>query len=380
MVKKCCAVGCHNAYRKGSGIHFYRFPTDPEHRSKWIAAVSRENWQPNEYSWLRSEHFVSGEKSNNPLAPNYIPTLFSHVESPMKAKMVARLEDFNRRQAMKRRRVENEASLVIDEVEETQDPVVTTCSSTAVHAQLLSNAYSQLGVGSQISILKEQRDVLQKQIQEMQKEQEALRAAYDDLKSSVCFKSENLKDDKKVKYYTGLPSYSVLNALFENLTEDLKLPNVITSAKKSVFEQFVLVLMKLRLNLGDQELVYRFQITQSTVSRYCDRWMDVLYTSLSCLVTWPEREELMKTMSIKFRKHFRKCVIIIDCFEVFIERPTSHTARSQTWSNYKHYNTIKYLIGVTPQGSVAFTLKDGRKNVRCTLNRALWPTAEITAW
>ena len=119
MVKKCCAVGCHNAYRKDSGIHFYRFPTDPERRSKWIAAVSRENWQPNEYSWLCSEHFVSGEKSNNPLAPNYIPTLFSHVESPVKSKMVARLEDFNRRQAMKRRRVENEASLVIDELEET---------------------------------------------------------------------------------------------------------------------------------------------------------------------------------------------------------------------------------------------------------------------
>ena len=113
--------------------------------------------------------------------------------------------------------------------------------------------------------------------------------AYDDLKSYVCFKPENFKDDK-VKYYTGLPSYSVLNALYEYLTEDLKLPNVITSAKKSVFEQFVLVLMKLRLNLGDQDLAYLFQITQPTVSRYCDRWMDVLHASLSCLVTWPERE------------------------------------------------------------------------------------------
>ena len=180
--------------------------------------------------------------------------------------------------------------LIIDELEKTQDPVVTTCSSTEVHAQLLSNAYSQLGVGSQISTLKEQHDVLQKRIQKLQKEQEILWVAYDDLKSYVCFKPENFKDDKKVKYYTGLPSYSVLNALFEYLTEDLKLPNVIPSAKKSVFEQFVLVLMKLRLNLGDQDLAYRFQITQPTVSRYCDRWMDVLHTSLSCLATWPERE------------------------------------------------------------------------------------------
>ena len=80
----------------------------------------------------------------------------------------------------------------------------------------------------------------------------------------------------------------------------------------------------------------------------------MLYTCLSCLVTWPEREELMKTIPVEFRKHFRKCVVIIDFFEVFIERPTSQTARSQTWSNYKHHNTIKYLIGITPQGSVAF--------------------------
>ena len=40
-----------------------------------IVAISRANWEPNEHSWLCSKHFVSGEKSNNPLAPNYIPTL-----------------------------------------------------------------------------------------------------------------------------------------------------------------------------------------------------------------------------------------------------------------------------------------------------------------
>ena len=212
----------------------------------------------------------------------------------------------------------------------------------------MHNAHSQLGVGTQLAVLKQQHDALQKQ-------EEGLRAAYNDLKSNSRFRPENFQDDdKEVKYYTGLPNYSILNALYEYLTEDLKLPYVITSAKKSVFEQFVMVLMKLRLNLGDQDLAYRFQITQPTVSRYCNRWMDVLYTCLSCLVTWPEREELMKTMPIEFRKHFRKCVVIIDCFEVFIERPTSQTARSQTWSNYKHHNTMKYLIGITLQGSVAF--------------------------
>lgn len=59
-------------------------------------------------------------------------------------------------------------------------------------------------------------------------------------------------------------------------------------------------------------------------------------------------------MPSEFRKYFRKCVVIIDCFEIFIDRPTSLTARAQTWSNYEHHNTVKFLIGITPQGSVAF--------------------------
>lgn len=32
-------------------------------------------------------------------------------------------------------------------------------------------------------------------------------------------------------------------------------------------------------------------------------------------------------------------------------------ARAMTWSNYKHHNTIKFLIGVTPQGVISFISK-----------------------
>ena len=156
---------------------------------------------------------------------------------------------------------------------------------------------------------------LQKELDQLHKERDDLRRVYDELKSKVCFMEENFKDDdKKVKYYTGLPSYSVLKALIDFMLEDLQLPSTIKSAKKSVFEQLMMVLMKLCLNLGDQDLAYRFQVTQSTVSRYFNRWVDVLYTCLLCLITWPERDELLRTMPMEFRKHFRKCVVIIDCF------------------------------------------------------------------
>ena len=61
---------------------------------------------------------------------------------------------------------------------------------------------------------------------------------------------------------------------------------------------------------------------------------------------------------MSFRVHFgTKVVVIIDCFEVFLERPSNIKARRDTWSSYKHNNTVKFLIGITPQGNVSYLSK-----------------------
>ena len=46
-----------------------------------------------------------------------------------------------------------------------------------------------------------------------------------------------------------------------------------------------------------------------------------------------------------------KLHVVIDCFEVFIERPSNLKARA---SNYKQHNTVKVLLFITPQGVVSF--------------------------
>ena len=79
---------------------------------------------------------------------------------------------------------------------------------------------------------------------------------------------------------------------------------------------------------------------------------------LSPLIYWPEREELWQAMPQCFQCSFgKKITVIIDCFEVFIEKPTNLLARAQTFSSYKHHNTVKVLIGITPQGSISFVSK-----------------------
>ena len=76
---------------------------------------------------------------------------------------------------------------------------------------------------------------------------------------------------------------------------------------------------------------------------------------LAPLIFWPEREQLLKTMPVYFQYSFgKKVTVITDCLEVFIEEPSNLLARAQTFSNYKHHNTIKILIGITPQGSISF--------------------------
>ena len=49
-----------------------------------------------------------------------------------------------------------------------------------------------------------------------------------------------------------------------------------------------------------------------------------------------------------------KTTVIIDSFEIFINMPTNLMARAQTFSSYKHHNTVKVLIGISPQGMISF--------------------------
>lgn len=80
-----------------------------------------------------------------------------------------------------------------------------------------------------------------------------------------------------------------------------------------------------------------------------------MYYRLKNFIIWPDREILQANMPCSFKEHFGNSVaIIIDCFEIYIEKSSNLEAQSSTWSNYKHNNTIKVLIGITPQGTIGF--------------------------
>ncbi|PFX28408.1 hypothetical protein AWC38_SpisGene6876 [Stylophora pistillata] len=164
-----------------------------------------------------------------------------------------------------------------------------------------------------------------------------------------------VENSDKTKFYTGIANFVLLNHVFNLVAKHVK--HTSTNALPQ-FLEFIITLMKIKLNCPFQDLAYRFGISVSTVSRIFDRWIDVMSTRLQFLILWPQREELMKTMPLVFKQNFgNKVAVIIDCFEVYIERPSSLIARAMTWSNYKHHNTVKFLIGITPQGVIFFISK-----------------------
>lgn len=184
---------------------------------------------------------------------------------------------------------------------------------------------------------------------------EELTLAKSQLLASQLSKKSFENNDELTKFYTGLPKFEVLNHVF-NLVH----PHVKTTSQNALnpFQEFILVLIRLKLNPPLQDLAFRFNISVSTASRVFDKWIHVMSIRLKFLIKWPDRDELQATMPAVFQRNFGKRVsVIIDCFEVFIDKPTSLIARAMTWSNYKHHNTIKFLIGVTPQGAVSFISK-----------------------
>lgn len=165
-----------------------------------------------------------------------------------------------------------------------------------------------------------------------------------------------LKDnDSKVKYYTGLPSFSLLMGVLMQVIPSLPKTK---ERKLSHFQMLLLTLMRLRLDLPVEHVAHLFDISRQTASNLFIETINVLHAHLSPLVYWPKRHCIQASMPHQFVEMFgNRVTVIIDCFELFIERAQNLRAKAQTYSNYKSRHTMKYLIGITPQGTISFISK-----------------------
>lgn len=183
-----------------------------------------------------------------------------------------------------------------------------------------------------------------------------------------------IKDnDAKTMFYTGLPTFAVFLALFKYLepkaermqywrgANTVEVPAYFEtttnkpgpSRRMPLIEEFFAVLVRLKLGLLLDDISQRFQMSSSHSSCMFITWISLLYLELKLLNPWPSRDQVARHTPQQFMK-YPNTRVIIDCTEVFIERPTSLQSQAQTFSNYKHYNIFKVLISISPSGSITF--------------------------
>lgn len=166
------------------------------------------------------------------------------------------------------------------------------------------------------------------------------------------FQPSTTKNTKKLTYYTGLPNLSIVLLILQRMDAYL---TSIRITKLNNFQKLLITLMKLRLNCDFTHLSYLFDVRLATVSSLFKSVMIGFEYAFSDFIYWPQRIHLEAKMPSEFKLRFgNKVAVIIDCFEIGIEKPTMMNAQVKTFSSYKGKNTVKYLLGITPHGSISF--------------------------
>ncbi|KAF3698388.1 THAP domain-containing protein 11 [Channa argus] len=372
MVGQCCCVsGCHSRSHNRSrekldnGLRFFAFPKWKKHEGKqaeeitkrrrmaWVAAVRRKDITFNHIPAsmkVCSLHFHSGQPAYEMLDthPDWVPSLLlGHNEVKVTNK-----ERFARQS---RRRLK--AHQIVEQVvkEEEEEVEVARGESENRPQQEAENTTKQEVDTAQnpdhhcveeCALCKSKHD----EIDYLLEENRRLSQDLDELKMTEQFLKE---DDVKVKYYTGLPGHATFQVLLGHVKPFLPQLQELTP-----FQMILLTFMRLRLDLPLQHISHLFRVPLETAGAAFQDTVSVLYTRLSPLVQWPDRESLLVSMPQPFVDTFgNRVTAIVDCFEVFVRRPSDLDVTLQTFSNYKDSRTLKYLVGITPQGVSSFISK-----------------------
>ncbi|XP_037503060.2 uncharacterized protein LOC119377831, partial [Rhipicephalus sanguineus] len=369
----CAIFGCSNrsdnrGRKRSTNGHFFSIPKTVENqcerskalstkrRSLWLARIKRADLDiENPNLRVCGVHFITGKPAKlfDETDPDWAPSLLlgysakntdpSRHRRLEKRRAVKRQADAKKREAeAQKRRAEADAAAL--GIQQCADRPLSPHPTGETDAD-----ESDTGVTVQTEMTMEDIQLLEKQCISLNEHLYAARVEKEELEMS----EKSLRScDRKVMFYTGMANFTVLSAVFKVVESDVS-HNINNSLSK--FQEFILFMMKIKVNLHNTDLAFRFNISEATVSRIFDKWLHGAYCRLKSQIAWPGREALQRTMPQAFFDSFgSKVSVIIDCFEIKIERPSSLLSRCETWSTYKGSNTAKFLIAIAPQGVVTY--------------------------
>ncbi|XP_052224775.1 uncharacterized protein LOC127840402 [Dreissena polymorpha] len=354
-------------------FRLFPFPTKfkkPNEREKWKQLVGRRDgtklWSPSKDSRICSKHFVEGQ----PTLQNPYPSL--HLGYSGADKRVSRMslfEETSLKPSRKKRRLLEEATQVSTSSDsdlftiETPDPDVDMLPQPLRTVPWIFTLLSMI-IGLLLTV-NEKCQIITK----LTEENENLKRENRMLKGNLSEKILQTNDD--VNFYTGIKSWNIFSkfhkvisplvnrrwngvvSVIKNVRRFSEKTRSGPERKLSSKSEFLLMLMKLRLGTLNKDLAKRFGISEALFSRIFFAWLRASYLVLRSLVYIPEQDALIATKTQRFRV-LPDLHSIIDCTELFIETPKDLFLQTQTWSDYKHHNTLKFLVACAPNSCIIY--------------------------
>ncbi|XP_046561512.1 uncharacterized protein LOC124270535 [Haliotis rubra] len=266
-------------------------------------------------------HFASGSARSDPSDPDYVPHVNMGYKTASMMTPEARKDRFHRaqiredtknKQAKDSQERSNAASILLE---------------LSLNSSL--NEQSEQGVEEEenqpardlhdpcievIMKLKAEKRQLLTEVENLQAELQDTRHQLRACRFSDRF-LEGDKKDGKTLFFTGISSHASFLWLVQFCAHILPVSMTLTPASV-----LMLVLMKLRLNLVDQDLAYRFGVSRQTVNDLISKTIPPLAHKLSFLIHWPESDDILRNMPKVIKQSYRKCRVIIDCSRKYLLR------------------------------------------------------------
>ena len=319
---RCCVGGCNNDSRyldkivKRSHVKelkFHHFPKDESKRQLWKEQVDKglDEFIVSDNKVVCSNHFEYGK----PTYASPVPTMFMNIRKALEPSKKRRTIVYKKPAFDNNQSKDYPSSVAV----ETTKTVEVQCSISIAPAMISADLTRDVNYFTGLGNI------------------DAFRLVFDYLSEKA----------RVMHYWKGLSNTST------DLTSPRNLKN--SNLRSLTLEQeFLLTLMRLRLGPLNGDLTNCFKVSSSLVSSIFTTWIKLMSLELKWLINWSQHHIIRRHLPSMFKKFYPQCCIIINCSELFIETPSSFDIAAACWSNCKHHYTVKYLIGITPNGTVSF--------------------------
>ena len=355
----CCVPNCNRSHRNATpDLKFYCIPKDEKLRKQYKILLRNYNLKiDSKDTRICSCHWENGEK----LSRTHLPTIFPWTKEVKKRREIKRtiIEESPVSRKEKRKAAEIDGQPASDEehgadyADKLTDAVLVDVPEVRQEEKNASEEEYK-----DVQALKEENAALRLELQEARIEIQRLK--YND---NYRFDIEKHKaSPKDIEFYTGLSSYNMLLTCYglieSQIPSNLNYGCSATSTPigrprlLTPFQEFVMVLM--RLGLFEKDLAHRFGVSVSTVSTIMRTWIRFLAKEFRPLIQQPKKEIISFYSPKSFREIFPDVVIVVDCTEIEMERPSALDNQSACYSSYKSRPTMKSLVGITPSGVLSY--------------------------